>query len=133
MKKTEICQQCGADYTPKRRGAQKFCNNSCRSRHWQLKQYTEKKDIVIQQDSNPTSQKLKVEKMSVAGVANATVGTGVVELAKHALGIAPATKKDIQELKTLIKGRLLRVNNMDNDAYGRSPFYEVQTGNLVYL
>ncbi|CAM4087613.1 hypothetical protein ZORO111903_00320 [Zobellia roscoffensis] len=45
----------------------------------------------------------------------------------------PATKKDIQELKTLIKSRYLPIKNLKNDPYGRLPFYDVQTGYLVYL
>lgn len=71
--------------------------------------------------------------MSLAGVGNAAAGAVLVELGKNALGITAATKKDIQELKSFIKGRYLPINNLMKDPMGRFPFYDVETGNIVYF
>ena len=133
MKKTEICLYCGDEYVPKRRGAQKFCTNSCRSRHWQIKQNIQTKEIVL---SKVEKQGAKVDAMSFSGVGNAAAGVAVVEGLKSLLTAKEnkaATKKDIQELKTLILSRYLPINNIGRDSMGRSPFYDVETGNAVYL
>lgn len=71
--------------------------------------------------------------MSAAGVGNTVVGAALVELGKNALGIATATKKDIQELKSFIKGRYLPIKSLMKDLMGRFPFYDVETGNIVYF
>ena len=136
MKKTEICDHCGDDYTPKRRGTQKFCSNSCRSRSWLLKQKKNKVPEKIDETKNQlpiTKSPANKGGMTWGGVGEAATGTGIVEVAKHVLGIAPATKKDIQELKAFIKGRYLPVNNAPKDLMGRSAFYDVETCKVVYL
>ncbi|UAM97988.1 hypothetical protein K8354_17160 [Polaribacter litorisediminis] len=69
--------------------------------------------------------------MSAAGVGNAAAGTALVELGKNVFGIAAATKKDIQELKSFIKGRYLPINNLMKDSMGRFPYYDVETGHVV--
>ena len=140
MKKTEICKYCGGDYIPKRRGAQKFCSNSCRSRHWKLQQdhlknttlqNTEKSQLPI------VSNEPQKEQMSMAGIGNAATGAALVELGKNILTSPdnkPATKKDINELRSLINGgRFLPVKNIPKDSYGRIPYYDVETGDVVYL
>ncbi|MDO6821331.1 hypothetical protein [Zobellia sp. 1_MG-2023] len=139
MKKGQICSYCGDAFIPTRRGAQKFCSNSCRSRNWQSKQRDKNKNQALIKPHNEGLQIPKTttgEKMSLAGVGNAATGVAVVELAKNMLTSAenkPATKKDIQELKSLIKSRYLPIKNLKKDPYGRLPFYDVQTGYLVYL
>jgi len=41
---------------------------------------------------------------------------------------------DINELKTIIKGaRYFPVNNMDPSEYGECPYFDVETGNVVYF
>lgn len=140
MKKTEICLHCGDDYVPKRRGAQKFCSNSCRSRHWFEKQ--NKKDLSINTAETLPSTETKpnpsthVEAMSLAGVGNATAGAAIVEIGKTiftAKKNKPATKKDIDELKQLLVNRYFPVNNMAQDHLGRTPHYDIETGNIIYL
>jgi hypothetical protein len=134
MKKIEICIHCNTDYIPTRRGVQKFCSKSCKSRYWYLKQNKGPKDkLVINQNKPKEQQNTNNETMSFAGVGNAAAGTALVELAKNVLGIAPATKKDIQELKSFIKRRYLPINNLMKDSMGRFPFYDVETGHVVYL
>lgn len=135
MKKTEICLHCNDDYIPTRRGVQKFCSKSCKSRYWYLKQNYTKEVTKGTIENKIVNSNAKVDKMSLAGVGNAAAGVAAVEVVKSIFTTQdnkPATKKDIQELKALITGRYLLVNNMDSDAFGRSPFYDVNTGNVVY-
>ena len=140
MKKKEICSYCGADYVPTRRGAQLFCSNSCRSLNWRNKKRNgePKKEIAIPKNEVLPETKMASmpEKMSLAGVGNAAAGVAAVELAKNMFTPAenkPATKKDIQELKALIRSRYLFIKNLQKDAMGRNPYYDVQTGNVVYI
>ena len=44
----------------------------------------------------------------------------------------PATKRDIQEVKALLKERYLLIKNINKDAYGRSAYYDTETGFWVY-
>jgi hypothetical protein len=136
MKKPEICIHCNADYIPTRRGVQKFCSKSCKSRYWYLKQNFLTKDLPVINQNIISTQNLKEEKISLASVGNTVVGVAVVEATKYLLTAPenkPATKKDIQELKALIKGHYLPIKNMDKNAFGQSPFYDVETGNVVFL
>ena len=140
MKKTEICLNCGDDYVPNRRGAQKFCRNSCRSRFWTLKQKKLKVPVPVDnlksQLPDAKSDAIK-QSMTLAGVGEAAAGVALVELGKTLIipkDNKPATKRDIQELKSMINGeRYLPVKNYQNDADGRKPFYDVETGKVVYL
>ncbi len=136
MKKTEICLQCGDDFLPKRRGVQKFCSNSCRSRNWLLKRQRTKAPVLQEDIKNQTPSIIKKEGMSLAGMANAAAGAATVEVVKNIFTTQdnkPATKKDIKELKAILTGtRYFPINNFQNDAYGRKPFYDIETGNIVY-
>ncbi|SFZ91333.1 hypothetical protein SAMN05428642_1025 [Flaviramulus basaltis] len=142
MKKTTICNHCSSEYTPRRRGVQKFCSNSCRSRSWLLKQNkTKPNKITLEQHKIqvPTVQSVpkKEEKMSLGGVGNAAAGSALAQLGIRLITPTqnkPATKKDIQELKSILTGaRYLPINNFQNDALGRKPFYDVDTGFVVFL
>jgi hypothetical protein len=140
MKKTEICTQCSEEYVPRRCGVQKFCSNSCRSRHWLLKQNRIKVPTIADKQKNQlpdVKSETKKEVMSFAGFGNAAAGVVAVEVVK---GIftpehnKPATKKDIEELKLMINGgRYFPVNNVPIDGLGRSPYFDFKTGNVVYL
>jgi hypothetical protein len=132
MKKTEICLQCNVDYLPTRRGLQKYCSKSCKSRYNYLKQNNNKKELLVQDLPEKSKSKTTVENMSWAGVGDAAAGSGIVELGKYALGLT-VTKQDIQELKSFIRGRYLPVNNAGKDAFGRSPYYDVETGHIVHM
>ncbi|WP_166963274.1 hypothetical protein [Yeosuana marina] len=142
MKKIPICTHCGEEYIPKRRGVQKFCSNSCRSRYWYLKQNNNNnnngiKALKVVSENNDMIQSTPSEKMSWAGFGNAVTGAGAAKIVSDLLTPEykkPATKKDIQEIKSLISGvRYLPVNNAENDTYGRKPFYDIETGYVVYL
>ncbi|APA63699.1 hypothetical protein [Maribacter sp. 1_2014MBL_MicDiv] len=140
MTKTEICKYCGGDYVPKRRGAQKFCSNSCRSLNWKNNQQI--KELKVP-DVNTIDEKPVLvqkpsfhEKMSLAGIANAAAGAAVTEIAKDFVtpyANKPATKKDIEDLKAFLKSRYLPIYNLGKDVYNRIPYYDVKTCNVIYL
>ncbi|MEP2058764.1 MAG: hypothetical protein ABJJ05_13210 [Maribacter litoralis] len=140
MIKTEICKYCGGDYIPKRRGAQKFCSNSCRSLNWKNNQPIRELKVPV---ANSIEEKPVIaekpslkEKMSLAGIGNAAAGAAVAEIAKNIItpnANKPATKKDIEDLKMFFKTRFLPINNLKKDMHGRTAHYDIQTGNLVFL
>ena len=140
MIKTEICNYCGGDYIPKRRGAQKFCSNSCRSLNWKSNQQINELKVpaVNSIDEKPVlGQKSSLhEKMSLAGIGNAAVGVAAVELAKNFVtpnANKPATKKDIEDLKAFLKSRYHIVKNMNRDIHGRPAYYDMITGNIIHM
>ena len=147
MKKSEICLECGADYIPTRRGVQKFCSNSCRSRYWfnkQEKKLTKNlpyplptpKSIPVQLAEPAQLPKQKVEEVSLAGVGNAALGVAAVNLLNKIATKEEnmhATKNDIQKLIDLINKRYFLVHNMTADGFGRKPHFDMGTGNIIYL
>ena len=140
MIKTETCKFCGGDYVPKRRGAQKFCSNSCRSLNWKSNQQIKELKVpdVNSIDEKPVLvQKPSFhEKMSLAGIANAAAGAAVTEIAKNIItpnANKPATKKDIEDLKAFLKSRYFLVKNMNRDIHGRPAYYDMITGNIIHM
>jgi len=92
------CKYCGKQYKPNRRKKQKYCTNSCRVRAFVLKN-----EIRLNLPSKEIQEKksIQVEKMSMAGVGNAAVGTLAVNLATSLFTSEenkPATKKDLKNL-----------------------------------
>ncbi|WMI64771.1 hypothetical protein RBH94_11950 [Aestuariibaculum sp. YM273] len=146
MKNTEICQHCGGDYIPKRRGTQKFCSNSCRSRYWYEKQpqnkVSKKNNLPqISEENLPTTEvkpasNPQEEKMNFAGVGNAAAGAAIVEIGKKMFTSTqnrPATKKDIQELKDLLTTRYFPIHNLPYDQLGKAPYFDIETGHVEYF
>ena len=128
-----ICEYCKKDYIPKRRKVQKYCSNGCRVRSHQLKTKTTK-ELGLQK-SISTPEKIKVDKMSMAGVGNSVAGTLAVEGLK-ALFIReenkPATKLDILKLGNKIK-RYQEVKNIPINIYGKKPFFDNVLGLVIYI
>ncbi|WP_027066809.1 hypothetical protein [Maribacter sp. Hel_I_7] len=140
MIKAEICKYCGGDYLPKRRGAQKFCSNSCRSLNWKNNQHIKELKVpaVNSIDEKPVlAQKPSLhEKMSLAGIGNAAAGAAFVDMAKDFVtpyAHKPATKKDIDDLKVFLKSRYHIVKNMNRDIHGRPAYYDMITGNIIHM
>lgn len=128
-----ICHYCGKEYVPTRRKVQKHCSNSCRTRSYQLRNPKLGSSLpALQQKKNPT----QIDKVSLAGVANAALGTVAVDLAKYMFTSdehKPATKKDLREIKELLTKRFRLVGNIPRDGLGNSPFFDMLTSNIVYL
>ncbi len=141
------CEFCFKEYVPTRRGAQKFCSDSCRSKaHFHKKKKIDNgkgrnTTTVVAQEKNKTvpkypSEKTSIEKVSVPGVANAAVGT----LAANALLSAfiktenkPATKGDVKKIISEIKGRYHLVQNMLLTADGKKPYFDMETNMVVFI
>lgn len=129
-----ICHYCGKEYVPTRRKVQKHCSNSCRTRSYQLRNPKLGSSLpAFQQKKNPT----QIDKVSLAGVANAALGTAAVDLAKYMFTSdehKPATKKDIEMLKkALSKDRYKLMENLIPRPDGYRAYFDSFTNNLVYL
>ena len=145
-----ICEFCRTAFKPARRKVQRFCSDTCRSKNHHHKNNAIKPPLNVPSIQNIETEvmestilapdKLKVEKMSVAGIGNAAAGNlladGVKAIAKNIFGSAendPATKGDIQELKNLINTRYFKINNMDTRYDGAQPYFDKSSGTIVYL
>ncbi|RIA09386.1 hypothetical protein OE09_1218 [Flavobacteriaceae bacterium MAR_2010_72] len=135
------CKYCFKEFEPKRRRVQKYCSDTCRSKAHHARKtishLTEKETTKVPEETKPDT-KTKIDTVSFAGIGNAMIGNWAADGVKHFLTPTedkPATRKDLQKLlKTFkLKGRYLPVNNAIKDADGRSAFYDVETGNIVYL
>lgn len=133
-----ICEYCVKEFEPQRRGVQKYCSNSCRSKAYhsrqKLKQNQMPKDLSVNRPS--TSNKPTTDKMSIAGVGNAVAGTLAVDLVKNLLtkeSNKPATKGDITSLIEKLQGRYHLVKNMPTDEFGRFAYYDLLNNVIVYL
>ncbi|MBW2936794.1 hypothetical protein KXJ69_01670 [Aureisphaera sp. CAU 1614] len=136
---TYECEYCHREYVPKRRFAQKYCSNSCRSKAYYIRNRYSEPSKKIQSNKKVKSkkkEKTQIDKMSLAGVGNAAMGNLAVNLLSKALTPEhnrPATKEDIIELKSLIKGSLLPIKNIGRDEFGKNPFYDVANQMVVFI
>ena len=132
--KKYICHFCGTYYDPKRRHVQRFCCNSCRS-----KSFIKNKNpnsVVKAEKSDDKENPLKIEKISIAGITNAAIGTLAVNVISNMVksqGDMPATKNDIKNLTSIIKNRYQPIKNILTRADGAKAFYDLETQTYVYL
>ena len=132
-----ICDYCRKEYVPTRRGVQRFCKASCRTRSHQVKNElrltsTIKKAV---KKKKKKSKKIKVEKMSFAGVGNAAIGTLTVDTIGKILTKKenkPASKKDIDNLVERLNGRFHKVGNLPLNKYGQQPYFDLLINSIVY-
>ncbi|MDC9722888.1 MAG: hypothetical protein PSN34_08945, partial [Urechidicola sp.] len=78
----------------------------------------------------------KSDSINLTSVGNSALGVATIELAKNILTPADnktVTRKEFNELKSFMSGRYLPVNNAEKDVYGKLPYYDVETGNVVFL
>lgn len=122
-----ICHYCQKEFIPKRRKAQKFCSTSCRVRNHQLSRKFNK-------PAKLQTTKTKVDQVSVAGVANAAIGTTAADLVKNLLTPEQnksATKADLKRLEEMLQ-RYHKVGNIKNLSDGRAPYFDMQLKMVVY-
>ena len=127
------CQYCSKDYKPNRRKKQKYCSNSCRVRAFKIRN-TKDRNLPVKEDEK--SKKLKIEKMSFAGVGNAAVGTLAVNLATNLFTNEenkPATKKDLKNLVSSLKQRYYPILNIPIRRDGAKAYYDMETKSFIYL
>lgn len=144
------CEFCQTKFKPARRKFQRFCSNSCRSKNHHHKKNALKSKLIVpalneietevMESTLFAPDKLKVEKMSAAGIGNAAAGNlladGVKAIAKNMFVSAennPATKGDIQELKKLINTRYFKVHNMEKRYDGAQPYFDMASCTIVYF
>ena len=132
------CQYCGKEYKPNRRHKQIFCSNSCRTNS----HIRNKKLKFPKSDNNAEINKpIQIEKMSVPGIGNATIGAliaeGIITGVKKILlddADKPATKKDIALLSEVIKKeRYYPILNIPYRLDGAKAFFDMETFTFVYL
>lgn len=142
------CAYCHEEFIPKRRYAQKYCSNSCRSKAYHRRQVekdgVEKDSIkednnslpqVVQPNEVSIEKKNAIEKMSPSGVGNALLGNLIFELGKNLLtsdDSKPATKKDIAMLLDKL-GRYHLISNLPSRPFGKLPYFDLHTNKVVYL
>lgn len=127
------CQYCYKDYKPNRRKKQKYCSNSCRVRAFKIRN-TENRNLPTKENEN--GKKLKIEKMSFAGIGNAAVGALAVNLATNLLTNEenkPATKKDLKNLVSSLKQRYYPILNIPIRRDGAKAHYDMETKNFIYI
>lgn len=131
--KKYICHFCGTDYDPKRRHVQRFCCDSCRSKAHKRKHNLE--DIAKIDNNEQRKHPVKIEKVSLAGVTNAALGTFAVNMAAKAFTKQenlPATKKDLENLKQTLKANYYPIINIPCRSDGAKPYYHLRTQSVVY-
>ncbi|WP_458626000.1 hypothetical protein [Winogradskyella sp. PC D3.3] len=130
------CEYCYKEFEPKRRRVQKYCSDTCRSKAYHARKTKtlipiETNNITVPKISNPQKPK-----MSLGGVGNATAGTLAADAIKSLLTKAsnkPATKGDLSQLVEKLNGRYHLVKNMNPNAFGQYPYFDLIEGVVVYL
>ena len=127
------CNYCHEEYIPKRRYVQKYCSDSCRSKayHRRIKNNNKLKPTEEEKNNNIG----KVDKMSLAGVGNATTGAliaeGIINLFTSE-GNKPATKSDIVKLLNTMN-RYHKINNIRLNMNNQQPYFDMTLGTVVYF
>lgn len=141
------CKYCKIEFKPKRRRIQKFCSDNCRSKNWFMV-HSKDRPPPIAIESNETAilskevkkegkrKLMKVEEISIQGVGNATLGSIIGNKATDYFTPEekkPVTNKDFQILKSELLGKYHPITNIDNDEYGRKPYYDIESKEIVYM
>jgi len=131
------CIYCFKEYRPTRRGVQKYCSDSCRVNSHRVRNKNNKPVNEIKKGKLGVNSPIsKTETMSLSGIANAAVGSLLADGLKSAFtsnNSELVTKADISNLLEKLNSRYLLVNNMDQDNLGRYPYYDLITGDIIYL
>lgn len=132
------CPYCFNEYEPKRRGAQIYCCNSCRSKAYHARKKKSQALVVKSKEESLTKNTLSPskEKMSAIGIGNAAVGTLAADALKSFLTTESnkaATKGDLKVLSDKLINRYHRVNNRSARQDGALPYFDMNTGDIVYL
>jgi hypothetical protein len=135
--RTYTCQYCKKDYVPRRRGVQKFCSDSCRVSFHRFKNVeSELKSTNLQiKSEDQVPNKIKVDQVSTAGVANAAIGSGIADLLISTFTSEenkPATKGDIARLASNLK-RYHIIKNLPPNQMGQFPYFDLTEGLVVYF
>jgi len=131
------CGYCSKDYKPRRRRVQKYCSTSCRVGAFKLKnkkRNLQETETLAKESSNRSP--IKIEQPSMAGVANAALGSAAVGALTKLLTKPenkPATKGDIDRIVSLIQNRYLPILNLKLGTNASKPHYDIVTKKVIYL
>jgi len=137
----EKCDYCHKDYVPTRRGAQRFCKDSCRSTSFKKKKQLKESlnGVVINENELEgivKKEPIKIEKMSSAGVKNVVAGNLITEGGKALIRAftkeenKPATKEDIGLVLSKFK-RYQPIQGYPLNEYGQSAYFDMETKRIV--
>ena len=140
-KKHYICKYCFETYIPKRRRVQKYCSNTCRSKaHHAKKSKTKFSLPAIDPKSNKQLSLPQItpkeNTLSAAGIGNAAIGNLAASSLKALFTSEdnkPATKGDLKLLLEKLEWRFHPVSNLPMGLDGSFPYYDLETGMIVYM
>ncbi len=131
-----ICKNCRKSYVPRRRGAQKYCSNSCRSRAYQIRKGAGLKKPLIQNQSDKENTQQSNNTINPASITNAMIGAFGYDAIKGLLtpsGSKSVTRKDLQVLIEKLDQRYIPLRNIPLRNDGTYAFCDKKTESLVYL
>tara|TARA_Y100000815_G_C13336798_1_gene498154 strand:+ start:975 stop:1394 length:420 start_codon:yes stop_codon:yes gene_type:complete len=132
-----ICKYCFVEFEPKRRRVQKYCSNTCRSKAYHARK-SNNKDLVSKNELIPNQEQLpsKTEKMNLAGIGNAAAGSLIADGVKSLFtkeDDKPVTKGEFKKLIESLGYRYLPIKNRLPNAYGKLPYYDIMTNEIVFI
>jgi hypothetical protein len=128
------CDYCHTEYVPTRRGVQRFCKASCRTRAHQVKNQSKLGSPVKEKKKKKKLTVGKIEKMSVAGIGNATVGNLASDFVQNIFTREenkPATKGDLAKVISHLE-RFQFIKNLSLNEYNQQPYFDLETKNIIY-
>ena len=134
----ENCQNCGKTYIPKRRGVQKYCTTSCRSRAYQLRKSAglKKPSIPSENRTNEVKNESPSATINAASIMNAFIAAFGYDAIKGLLtpaGSKTVTRNDLDKLIEKIDQRYIPIRNVPMRSDGTYAFCDKKTESLVYL
>ena len=131
------CDYCHKEYVPTRRGVQRFCKASCRTRSHQVKNELQLSSLSKKEVKKKKKKPKKSisENMSLAGVGNAAMGTLAIDTLGKFLTKKenkPATKSDIDNLFVKLNERYHRIKNMAVNRNNQQPYFDLATKSIIY-
>jgi len=126
------CEYCRKKYVPKRRRAQKYCSDSCRSNAYRLRKKVQQKK---QPQQLVEKSNIRIEKISAVGVGNAALGTAAIDAVKSFFTSEEdkaATKGDLKNLENRMK-RYHRIKAIPRMSKGTVPFFNMDTKEVEFF
>ncbi|WP_243472787.1 hypothetical protein [Winogradskyella sp. MH6] len=130
-----ICKYCYKEFEPKRRRVQKFCSNTCRSKDFHARNTNKTTDFAKEALPKIVEQSKRTEKISIAGIGNATAGTLLANEIKSFFTSEknkPARVGDIHLLIEKLEMRYHPINNRPPNSFGQLPYFDLMTNEIVF-
>ncbi len=105
---TYHCHYCAKSYTPKRRGKQKYCSASCRTRAWQ----TQQKQAAHLPAHTEKAASLQDKKITLEGIGQAAMGAAANDLVQKGLAKLLGVQSDELLAIKRLEQRMKRLEEM---------------------